>query len=289
MSWVRSRLRQTLEPVLTRLPRRTRAGERLILAYHNVVPTGTMPFGDRSLHLPLDQFEAQLSAIRQEADIVPLMELLDAHVPQRRRVAITFDDAYASALAIGVRACVDAGAPCTIFVAPGLLGTIPIWDRQGDANMWSEAERSTFLWENGGVDTMPPSSHATPSAARIATYEELIRGAQLPGVSIGAHSMTHPNLGALAPDAAIRELGGSLDWVREQFPVQSIPVAAYPFGIAPPDAATVCVAAGLAFAVLISGGWMQVAPASHSVPRWNVPAGISRNGFLLRLRGRLIG
>jgi peptidoglycan/xylan/chitin deacetylase (PgdA/CDA1 family) len=289
MNGVRSRLRRTLEPVLARFPRRTRAGDRLILAYHNIRPAGTRPFGDRSLHLALDHFEAQLRVIRQEADIVPLMELLNTHAAQSRRVAITFDDAYASAVTIGVRACVDAGAPCTIFVTPGLLGTIPIWDRRGDANTWTERDRTAFLWEHGGIDTAISSSHATPSAARIATHEELVIAAQHPGVSLGAHTMTHPNLGVLTAEAARRELGDSWEWVRERFPRQAVPVAAYPFGIAPGDAAAVCAASGLSFGALVSGGWMRVRPAAHAVPRWNVPAGISRNGFLLRLRGRLIG
>ena len=37
-------------------------GRRLILAYHNIIPTGSAPVGDRSLHLPLDEFAAQLDA-----------------------------------------------------------------------------------------------------------------------------------------------------------------------------------------------------------------------------------
>ena len=88
------------------LPRRTRPGDRLILAYHNVVPAHWAPRGDRSLHLPVDKFEAQLRMIRNEAEIVPLMELLTTSAPNDRCVAITFDDAYASALELGVGACV---------------------------------------------------------------------------------------------------------------------------------------------------------------------------------------
>ena len=45
------------------LAARRRRGSTLILAYHNVVPDGASPAGDRSLHLPFARFEAQMDRL----------------------------------------------------------------------------------------------------------------------------------------------------------------------------------------------------------------------------------
>src|SRR5262245_45050357 len=84
--------------------RRLHRGRALVLLYHNVVPDGAKPSGELSLHLPFGQFCSQLDILARECDIVPLQDLLldDTKQNGRVRVAITFDDAYASALSIGV-------------------------------------------------------------------------------------------------------------------------------------------------------------------------------------------
>src|SRR2546423_5455975 len=86
----------------------------LILAYHNVVPDEQPIFGDRSLHLRRSDFAAQLDALRETHDVVPLPAvLLPSHGP-RPRAAITFDDAYAGAVTLGVAEVVARGLPATV-------------------------------------------------------------------------------------------------------------------------------------------------------------------------------
>jgi peptidoglycan/xylan/chitin deacetylase (PgdA/CDA1 family) len=292
---VRALVRGVAERVLCALPRRTNPGDRLILAYHNVVPAGWVPRGDRSLHLPIDKFEAQLRLIRREAEIVPLMELLTTDAPNDRRVAITFDDAYASALTLGVGACVAAGAACTVFVAPGLLGTVPYWDRAADAGAWSEAERGLFLWEHAGygdAETLAMSS-ATPSDSllQLATADALRAAAGGAGVAIGNHTMRHGNLGALGNDAVCAEVSAADAWLRAFAPQAMVPVLAYPFGIAPKAPGTAIPAACVTWGARVTGGWMSEEPvtAPFALARWNVPAGITTAGFTARVRGRLTG
>jgi peptidoglycan/xylan/chitin deacetylase (PgdA/CDA1 family) len=293
---LRALVRGGAESVLARLPRRTQPGDRLILAYHNVVPAGSPPVGDRSLHLPLDRFEAQLRLMRDEAEVVPLLELLATDAPGERRIAITFDDAYASALRLGVGACVAAGAPCTVFVAPGLLGTVPVWDRRAAAERWSDADREAFLWRDRGTDVaagVGGRSESAPTATgdpcRIATTDELLACAARPGVTLGNHTMHHPNLGALADDEVRAELAAAHAWLEAHAAGRLVPVLAYPYGLAPRQPEVALDATPVRFGALVTGGWWarDAVPRPYAVPRWNVPAGLSDLGFEVRLRGRM--
>jgi hypothetical protein len=57
---------------LPRIMRRKRRGDVLVLAYHNIVPTGQIVAGDRSLHLTQARFAEQLDALMRTHDVIPL-------------------------------------------------------------------------------------------------------------------------------------------------------------------------------------------------------------------------
>ncbi len=285
---VRSFLRSGAEHALCAAPRRTRQGDRLILAYHNVVPPETPPVGERSLHLSATRFEAQLRILQQETDVVPLMDLLTCTDSKSRLSAVTFDDAYSGALTLGVGLCVQAGIPCTVFVSPALLGLQTTWDLNAEKGAWSDGHRNSFLWQHGGLaGTNEELSRLEP--CRIATAAELLASSSLRGVSIGNHSMRHANLGALSRDNALEELRSAGDWLKMHCSSSIIPVVAYPYGIPPRESVGVLQALGLRFGLLVRGGWLtstsQVSDAM--TPRWNVPAGLSDRGFRIRARGWL--
>lgn len=291
---MRAVVRSVAERGMGLLPRRTARGDRLVLAYHNVVPDTWVPRGDRSLHLTAGKFSEQLRLIRTEADIVPLWELLTTRAPNTRRVAITFDDAYASALELGVTACQQVQAPCTVFVTPGLLGTVPYWDRAANSGAWSERDRQTFLWEEQGRGrpfVSDGSELSTQSVLTIASETLLTATSRLPGVTYGNHTMGHPNLGALSVDDARDELLQTQSWLTAHYAAQCIPVVAFPYGIPPVDLRDTLPHAGLDFGLMVAGGWAQSGAPRDALafPRWNVPAGISSRGFRLRLRGWLHG
>ncbi|MGH7691002.1 MAG: hypothetical protein ACREN3_15465, partial [Gemmatimonadaceae bacterium] len=65
-------LRITMAPLLRRALRQ----RAVIFAYHNVVPDRWTGAGDRSLHLPIADFRAQLDILQATHDIVPLRQLL---------------------------------------------------------------------------------------------------------------------------------------------------------------------------------------------------------------------
>ena len=293
---LRRTARAAVEQVLTWLPSRTTAEDRLILSYHNVVSSRDEQMGDRSLHLLVDDFVRQMDALQEHTEVVPLWDLLHdtttAASAGRLRVAISFDDAYASALQLGVAECVRRGLPCTIFVAPALLNGVPYWDRAGAASQWSEQERLEFLGASRGVDSDPPT---TPPAAlraqRIASLAELQAAAALPGVRIGNHTFDHANLGALSADEVLAQIKRAAEWIVHHVGSASLPVVAYPYGIAPASPNPLRSSQVVSFGLRVTGGIIRGgAPAldAFNVPRWNVPAGISGKGFALRLRGHLI-
>ncbi len=281
-------MRNGAELALCAAPRRTKRGDRLILAYHNIVSPERPPAGDRSLHLSASRFEAQLRILRQETDVVSLMELLTCKDRGSRLSAITFDDAYSGALTLGVGLCVRAGIPCTVFVSPALLGLQTPWDLSSEKGTWSENERNEFLWQHKGLGRLNEGLGELEHC-RIATEHELLASASLKGVSIGNHSMRHANLGALSFDGARDEIQSVSQWLDARCSSSVIPVVAYPYGIPPRDPFDVLLAVGLRFGLLVSGGWIASTSevADARTPRWNVPAGLSDRGFQVRIRGWL--
>lgn len=261
------------------------AGRSLVLAYHNVVQDFDAGRGDRSLHLPLSTFRQQLDLLQEHCRVVPLEQIVagvpDAHRPT---VAITFDDAYRGAVEVGLPELLQRGLPATMFVAPGLLGVaVTWWDALGElAGEGAENERDRILVEEKGRRVAPagvtlPVHYACAAEAQVL---ELPRA----GIDLGAHTWSHPNLALLAPEDLKGELEQPLEWLRHRQVRSSM--FAYPYGITSPDAERAVKAAGYEAAFRVQGGWMKRAPDSQwSLPRFNVPAGLSRAGFGLRLAG----
>lgn len=300
-SIVRRNLKRVLERALvgagaTRVG--TRARHALVLAYHNIVPDDAVPVqGDTSLHLPRRVFARQLELLRDCVDVVPLARLFAGEPTCRPRVAITFDDAYAGALTLGLDTIRAYGLPVTFFVAPGLLGHPSFWwdDLARALGPRARAARDAALKEARGLDgevrawmarqgipSVPPSDLLRP-----ATEAELVRAAHHDGVSVAAHTWSHPNLTQLE-DAELRtELVRPRDWLASRFP-RALPVLAYPYGLSDPRVRTEAAGAGYRAAFRVDGGWIPGPDADpHALPRLTVAAGLSLDGFRLRLAGWL--
>jgi peptidoglycan/xylan/chitin deacetylase (PgdA/CDA1 family) len=278
------------------LSRRGVNGRALILAYHNIVPDRSAAGGDRSLHLPQSDLSRQLDLIQEHFEVVPLQQILAGTDGIRPRVAITFDDAYRGALTLGGTELVRRALPATFFVAPGYLGGRSFWwdaiaTPGGDAI--SESTRSEALDSYRGqeleIRTWAQSRGWTLEEpgpwARCAEESDLHALLSNPGMQIGSHTMTHPNLALLAGPELERELRQPLEWLREHF-VGAVDWLAYPYGLTTPAVARAAENAGYSAALLVRGGWSeQPIPDRYAIPRFNVPAGISPNGFALRLAG----
>lgn len=268
----------------------------LVLAYHNVVPTGDRRVGVASLHLSQRDFADQLDRVLETHDVVPLTELHAATSrPERPRVVITFDDAYAGAMSAGVEELARRGLPATFFVTPGFLDGRSFWwdalDMDEDA---SEAVREHLLgaglqgrddrvraWaRREGIALRELPGHAT--GASVATLRAALAR---PGITIGTHSWSHPNLATLAPAEIHDELARSRTWLEREIG-PTVPWVAYPYGRSSRTVEQVGDALGLAGGLLIEGGFVAGGDApTMATPRLNVPSGVSREGFTLRMSG----
>jgi len=304
----RNQLKRGVERVLVRSGiastlARLMKGRVLVLAYHNILPRGLVPLGDRSLHLSLDAFRDQLDALAARCEIVPLQAILGVTTSgERPRVAITFDDAYRGAVTSGVEELAARGLPATIFVAPALLGDQTFWwDEAGagcdgglgdilrDGALWGCRGEATSVrsWlQQRGVSLRPD---VLPAPARSADLGELLGAVRRhPGLTVGAHSWSHANLAALDESALNVQLKAPLDWMVAHFPGATAPWLAYPYGLESPAVQHMAREAGYVGGLLVSGGWVKPGTGSPFVmPRLNVASGMSAEGLVLRLTGVL--
>lgn len=272
-----------------------------VLAYHNIVPTGERHAGDVSLHVDQRVFAEQLDWLLDRYRVVSLDQLHEARTATDSCVAITFDDAYLGTMTAGLEEMGKRGLPATVFVPPGALGGEGFWwdllapargaplspgvrdhalqaleGRQDRVLAWAAAE---------GV----PRGGPLPAHAQPADEATVVASARREGISLGAHTWSHPNLAALPREAVRDELERSRTWLRARAP-RYIDWLAYPYGLRT-DAVVAEAAEHFEGAVLIEGGLAQSrgrwsAPA-HEVPRLNVPRGLALEGLALRLAGIL--
>jgi peptidoglycan/xylan/chitin deacetylase (PgdA/CDA1 family) len=299
---LRRQLKSTLEhgALWSGIPRAMRwrnRGDVLVLAYHNIVPDGEVPGGDRSLHLPRRQFATQLDALARTHDIISLERALRGHHGRRPAIVITFDDAYQGAVTAGVAELARRGLPATIFVATAFVdGGEFWWDALARPELGAPlpAFRARALHDCAGEDAAVRAMAAlegleiaapTPAHARGAAESALIAAAAVPGITLGSHSHSHPNLARLSAAALREELTRPLAWLRDRFQ-GVLPTLSYPYGLSSPDVERAAAAAGYTSAFRIDGGWLrQGAATPFAQPRMDVPSGVSTAGFALRCAG----
>lgn len=291
--WARSQAKRGMEFVAARLPRKQRAISRLILCYHGVRDSGSPAMGERTLHIDADAFELQLRAVKLEADVVPLSELLREPSAPARLIAVTFDDAYASALRNGIAICSALNLPSTVFVAPALLGTVPQWDVLAAMGSWTPSERNAWLTgsRSEAIQLKDMSGDPRLSPLRVATEAELRQAlTQTRDMMIGNHTFSHANLGAAAIEVQRAEIHRAHEWLSAFARSRYEPNVAYPFGIAPASDAPEAILPEQAFGLIANGGSFgrSLPSGRFHVPRWNVPAEISYDGFRSRVRGRIL-
>lgn len=281
------------------IARRATRGRSLVLAYHNIVPDGATLVGDRSLHLARGEFARQLDVLTRDCQVVPLSALMAVSPAsdERPRVVITLDDAYHGALTLGVDELTKRGLPATIFVAPGFLGRCSFWwDTFADPSAPEPLAdlRTRALQELRGTDQLVRhwaerngfSPRPLPEHAQTAHEDELRRALSRPGITLGSHSWGHPNLAKLTPSELSDELQRPLEWLSARFGHAVLPWLSYPYGSSSRIVASAAAAAGYDGAFAIGGGWFRPREADRYLfPRLNVPAGLSLNGFVLRLAG----
>lgn len=292
----------------TLISRRRHRDDILILAYHNIVPTGEMVVGDASLHLPQHTFAQQLDVLQRTCDIVPLGDVVERtqfaarstnHAKRSKPLAvITFDDAYRGALTAGIHELRQRDLPATMFVAPAYLGGKSFWwdvltplNAKGLTDEFREHALTTDAGKGVKIldrarNTSANTITQMPLHAQCALESELVTALSFNKLTLGSHTWSHPNLTQLSANELQYEMRAPKAWLLERFNDRTVSAISYPYGRSNQTVWDAAQSAGYDIGLLIDGGWAQSATtAPYAIPRLNIPSGVSVDGFVLRTSG----
>ena len=195
-----------------------------ILMYHRVADDGPASLARWRVSPP--DFERQIAWLATEGyKSVRLDQWLDTErrdpAALRRRVVLTFDDAYADFVSTAFPVLQRHRFGSTMFVPTGYMGGFADWDRD----------------------------FGTP--APLMTWDDLGRLAKA-GVEIGAHTITHPRLTRLKDEAVAHEIRESRVELERRLGL-TVPTFAYPYGDYNDSVEKAVEAAGLSVAVTVDG------------------------------------
>lgn len=224
---------------------------------------------NRLLEITPQFFETVLGLLRKAGyDIIPIDALrarLAAPDPSRPFAILTFDDGYVDTLHIAAPILARHQAPFTVYVAPGFADRQAMLWWQVLEDVFRQNGAITLFLPDGSF-SCPPGPlalrekgfralywrlrkldeaglrAAIMALAREAGIDPFARTARdcldwagletlaaLPGVTIGAHSLTHPRLAKLDADACRAEIGESKTGLETRL-ARKIAHFAYPIG-----------------------------------------------------------
>lgn len=208
---------------------------RLVLMYHQLKRPRTNS-RLRGLCVAPGLFERQLSELRAAA--VAGADISSATKPATDpQVTLTFDDGFTNVLRHGLPALRESG-----FTAINYL----VADRLGKTNDWDAA-------------------HQEPPEALM--DEAQVRDWLAAGMSIGAHTLTHPRLGQISPAQARAEIFDSKKKLEDKFSL-AIEHFCYPYGDFNATVRALVIEAGYRTACSTAPGLATPASDPFSLPRF---------------------
>jgi len=166
-------------------------GQSAILAYHSLDDSGSV------ISTPPALFKRQMEFLAGSG--IPVTPL-DQAIRQPGSVAITFDDGFGNLIEHAIPLLERLNLPATIFV---------VGDYCGRRNNWPSQPRH-------GIPDLP-----------LLSWEELEGFGGL--ISIGAHTMTHPDLSRLPPEECAFELSECQSQIEQRL-ARRVRWLAYPYG-----------------------------------------------------------
>lgn len=237
-----------------------------ILRYHAVCGTEGHEYADPSICVTPANFEQHVAYLTQRYSVVRLEDaarMLRDHIPlPANAVAMTFDDGYADNLA-AARTLARYGASATFYITAGCLaGGEPFWPVEirylvralpakhyevsaGPAQVQIDA--TTSEGRRAAVKRLTEAFKGHPVPVRDALRERLrglagavevprvmltwdeVREMHRLGMTIGSHTLTHPNLPNAGLTAARRELVESKALIEAELGA-SVTMFSYPNG-----------------------------------------------------------
>jgi peptidoglycan/xylan/chitin deacetylase (PgdA/CDA1 family) len=169
---------------------------RAILTWHSVDWSGS------PISVSPDEFRRQVEWLASGRVRVVGVDQLLALPDQPSAVALTFDDGFANFATEAAPLLRDRGMPVTLFVVTGQVGRDNRWRGRGD----------------GGVPVLP-----------LLGWDALGRLRET-GVTIGAHTRTHPGLAGLDEPTLEDELAGAAHELEHRLGARPEGLA-YPYGV----------------------------------------------------------
>ncbi len=218
----------------------------VVLCYHSVHPHKRFASATPEL------FTRHLEWLREHCDLIPFAAAPgDAARRARARpaVAITFDDGYEDNHQYALPILSGLGVPATLFVTVGFIERIP-----GVIGRFRTLRRCN-------ADDVRPLSWSQLKELRAA------------GLTIGAHTYTHPNLARMRARDAEEELSVAR-WVLEERLGERVHLMAYPFGKPrwhfTGETMTLVSRAGYEYAAAIGTRAVQPSDPLLAIPRFSV-------------------
>jgi len=200
-------------------------------------------------------FARQLDMLLRECRAVPLKDCA-LPSPGDNRVAITFDDAFVGVYENAVPELVARGIPSTIFVPTGYMGQFPQW------RGFNQSKRPDL---------------------RIMDEEQL-RSLPAELVTVGSHSVTHPNLAAVSEKTARWELVHSKESLQQVLG-RPVTLFAYPYGADAPRLAQWAREAGYTHVFTLLPRLMRPGGDPFTVGRLNACSCDWELEYRLKIRG----
>ncbi len=168
---------------------------RAILMYHSIDESASV------LSTPPATFRRHVAWLASGAVRVTSLEEIASLPPDADAVALTFDDGMKSVGDLAAPLLADHGLAATVFVVSDSVGATNRWGGRGDTNV---PEFPLMTWEQLG--------HIREQ-----------------GMTVGAHTRSHPRLTTLPDQRLDDELGGSRSMIRARLGVAPRTFA-FPYG-----------------------------------------------------------
>lgn len=259
------------------------------------------------------RFEREMRYLSRHYRVVPLGEAVGALASDAATVpqaVLTFDDGLRNNVAVAYPILRALRLPATFFVCPGLVDEGRwLWNHEARRRLrrLDAAARARLALDNGapasGIEDfiawmklLPAGTReeveariraATPQFAPtpeekdefdLASWEDL-RGLDPGLVTIGSHTLTHPILPSLSPQACEREIAESRGALEGKLQ-RTVDLFAYPNGDLD-STALACARRHYRAAVTTEPGWAAGGCDPHLIPRGSPPAGALRLAYFL--------
>jgi peptidoglycan/xylan/chitin deacetylase (PgdA/CDA1 family) len=216
--------RNALEPDPWRRLLRRLASKRSVIVCHHGVGSSSLEHDPLFLRVPPARLRRQLELLDDAGfefrTVADLMREADGGPPPPGRLALSFDDGMHDNHAEALPLLRELGVPATFYITTGLIGK-------------------------------PNPFMPAAAGARMMNAGEL-RELHDAGMELGAHTITHPDLSELDPEACRAEIGGSRDALEAATGVRAVTFA-YPYGSYGPAAYAAARELGFEAAVTCNG------------------------------------